>query len=75
MASTARGMDKNKLAVVFFFGIMAASLLLSFFMYGGPDPRYDDSTYLALAHILMTLNPTIVLNRFAFGYLGVFPII
>lgn len=69
------GMNTNtEIVFVLLLVIMLVGLLLSFFMYAGPNPRYDDTTYLNQAGLLMGLNPTFILNRFTYGYLSILPI-
>ena len=53
---------------------MLIGLFLSFFMYAGPNPRYDDTTYLNQAGMVINLNSTFIINRFTYGYLSVLPI-
>ena len=63
-----------KLVFVLLFGTMILGLAISFFLYAGPDPIYDDATYLSLTGNLIKHSLYFLENRFTFGYLSIFPI-
>ncbi len=54
--------------------IIALGLLLSYLMYSGPDPWYDDSIYIFLAHEALSGNASFIGSRFAYGFLKLFPL-
>lgn len=53
--------------------ILLIGIALSIFMYAGPQPLYDDSFYIFLAHMAATGNTGFLGSEFAFGFMNILP--
>lgn len=68
-----KGIFKNRW-YAFLGAIIILALFLSWLLYSGPDPWYDDSTYLFLAHQMLSGSSIFLNYRFGFGFLKLAPL-
>jgi len=50
-------------------------ILISMYLYSGPDPFYDDAWYINLAHYMLSGNfYQVIINLFGYGFINIFDI-
>ena len=65
----------NNLPLLFLLASILIGILISIYLYSGPDPFYDDAWYINLAHYILSGNFSQVIgNLFGYGFVNIFAI-
>ena len=66
---------ESNLPLLFLLASILIGILISMYLYSGPDPFYDDAWYINLAHYMLSGNLNqVILNPFGYGFINIFAI-
>jgi len=75
ISHTRRQKYESNLPLLFLLASILIGILISMYLYSGPDPFYDDAWYINLAHYMLSGNfDQVILNLFGYGFINIFDI-